>query len=161
MKLFGLHVHAPILLLAAAEYSLAALAFLVATMVLFTGNLDPEPAAATVPLSWVFGFSTTVMIGLTAFGLYRPKQRLRVEGIALRLLGALAMAAVALSVLDLLVSIDGRSLLWALSFALSLLMLVFTRVLYGRFVDHDAFRRHVLVLGAGDRAACLLQLRRR
>lgn len=160
MKLFGQHIHAPILLLAAAEYGVAAIAFAVAVSLLVGGGLQLADAEGRV-IPWVFAFSTAVVVGLTAFGLYQPKQRLRPEGVALRLIAALVFAVVCLSLVSLYYPIgrDGPVLL--VSSTLSLGLLGVSRIVFAKFIDHEAFRRRVLVYGAGDRAASLLKLRRR
>ncbi|MFS8609788.1 MAG: sugar transferase, partial [Gammaproteobacteria bacterium] len=160
MKLFGQHIHAPILLLAAAEYGVAAIAFAVAVSLLVGGGLQLADAEGRV-IPWVFAFSTAVVVGLTAVGLYQPKQRLRPEGVALRLIAALVFAVVCLSLVSLYYPIgrDGPVLL--VSSTLSLGLLGVSRIVFAKFIDHEAFRRRVLVYGAGDRAASLLKLRRR
>ena len=160
MKLFGQHVHAPILLLAAAEYGLAALAFALAVSLLVGGGIDVANVDQRA-LPWVFGFSTAVVLGLTAVGLYQPKQRLRAEGVVIRLVAALGLAVLSLAIVDLFYPVGRDGPIWALSFLLSFGMLGVARVCFGKFVDHEAFRRRVLVYGAGDRAASLLKLRRR
>src|SRR5690606_34827493 len=152
MRLFGQHVHPPFLLLATAEYGLAALAFILAVSLLLSGRLDLAIGVQAGVLPWIFLFSTTVVLGLTAVGPYQPKQRLRAEGVIVRLMAAIGLAVVVLSLLDVFVPVGPDGPLWILAFALSFTLLGAARVAFSRLVDHDAFRRRVLVYGAGDRA---------
>lgn len=161
MKLFGQHVPVPIVVLFAAEYGLAALAFALALTLLVGGGLDFAAGVAGGMAPWIFAFSTTVVLGLTAVGLYQPKQRLRVQGVVVRLLAGVGVAVLGLAVVDLIHPVGRDGPLWALSFVLSFGLLSAARMCFGRLVDHEAFRRKVLVYGAGDRAASLLKLRRR
>lgn len=161
MKLFGQHVYPPILLLAAAEYTLAAGAVMLAAALLVGGGLDVSSGNLSDITPWGFVFSTAVVVGLTAMGLYQPKQRLTAEGIVLRLLLALGLAVAVLAVIAIFFPVAHDVRLWGLSFVLSVALLGSARLVFGRLVDHDAFRRKVLVYGAGERAASLLRLRRR
>src|SRR5690554_1665510 len=123
MKLFGQHVPLPILVLAAAEYGLAALAFALAASLLVGGGLSLVSALDGQTISAVFVFGAAVVLGLTAVGLYQPKQRLRVSGVVVRLIAALTLAVLGLAVVNLIVPLDRRAALWALAFALSFALL--------------------------------------
>jgi sugar transferase (PEP-CTERM system associated) len=161
MKLFGQHVHPPILLLATAEYGLAALAFTLAASLVLYGGLSLAAGVDPRILPWIFVFSTAVVLGITAVGLYQPKQRLRAEGVAVRLIAAIGLAVLCLALMELIVPIGPEGPLWGFSFVLSFALLGSARMAFEKLVDHEAFRRRVLVYGAGDRAASLLKLRRR
>lgn len=157
MRLFGQHIHPAYLILATAEYGLAAGAFLLAVSLLFSSGFGGVPDI----WPWVFAFSTAVVLGLTAVGLYQPRQRLRPEGVAVRLAAAIGLAVVCLWCLALLFAGVQSGVLWFLAFAASFVLLGGARALFSQIVDHDTFRRKVLVYGAGDRAASLMKLRRR
>src|SRR6185503_4414143 len=74
----------------------------------------------------------------------------------------LALAAVALALIYYIVPAFAIWRGWLLlSLVITLLLLGAARVGFARVVDQDAFRRRVVVYGAGSRAAKLLQLRRR
>jgi len=159
MKVFGQHVHAPILLLVLAEYVLAGVAFLAAGSLLVEYGVDVLPDGRSLP--WTIGFSTSVVLAVTAVGLYQPKQRFGVEAIVVRLIAALGLAVLALALLEPIFSVGLRGSVLTLSFVLSFVLLGTVRMLFVKLVDHEAFQRRVLVYGAGDRAASLLKLRRR
>lgn len=161
MRLFGQHIHPPILLLATTEYGLASLAFMLAASLLLSGSVNLAACLESVALVEVFAFSTAVVLGLTAVGLYQPKQRLGADGVIVRLMAANALAVLVLLGLQFLIPIGSSGRTWMLAFILSLVLLGLARVAFAKLVDYDAFRRRVLVYGAGDRAASLLQLRRR
>ena len=97
-----------------------------------------------------------------AVGLYSTRQRVGLAGIFVRIVAAVANAA-ALSALVYYffpaLRVDRSVLLGTAAIASSPCFLV--RLLFERIVDQDLFKRRVLVYGAGQRAASLLELRRR
>src|SRR5690606_18909990 len=157
---FGQHIHAPMVLLVTAEYVLAALAFMFAVSLLLSGSRALGAAIGGQLTPWVFLFSTSVVFGITAVGLYQPKPRLNAEGVIIRLIAAIGLAILILALTNIFVPVGPEGPLWALSFLLSFMLLGIARLAFAKFVDHDAFRRQVLVYGAGDRAASILNLRR-
>jgi sugar transferase (PEP-CTERM system associated) len=122
------------------------------------------PVEAEGWLLWVrsFVFSGTVVTGLTAMGLYQARQRLNVEGVLVRVFMGLVFSTVGLAVVYYFVpDLKLWRGWWLLSVIFTALLLVLSRAAFSRFVDQTAFRRRVVVYGAGQRAAKLLQLRRR
>jgi sugar transferase (PEP-CTERM system associated) len=150
-------------LLAAIEFLLAALAVPLAALVRFSGDLDlPEEKSGA--LLWVSAavFAAAVVVALTAMGLYQARQRLNVEGVLARMTIGLLFAAVGQAVTYYFVpQLALWRGWWLLSFVSAGLLLIVSRVVFARIVDQTAFRRRVVVYGAGNRAAKLLQLRRR
>ncbi len=160
MKVFGHHFYAPIFMLIVVEFVLAAISFSVCALV-----FRRAPGVAfSLPISIVFGaigFGLSVLIGLTAVGLYQTKQRLKIEGVLVRIAVGLLGAATLLALLDFFIPMGIQGRLWVASFALTLVLTAVTRILFARWFDHEVFQRHVLVYGAGSRAANILKLRRR
>ncbi len=150
-----------ILILVAVEFALAFFAVLVAAWLRFQGQF-PEDAIGWPLLLRATVFAGTVVVALTAMGLYQIRQRLKVEGILARLLIGLGFAAMALALIYYVAPVVSlwRGW-WVLSFVATLVFLVGSRTAFARLVDQDMFRRRVLVYGAGKRAATLLELRRR
>jgi len=147
--------------LAGAEFALAIAAVHLATFARFGGDLPDEAQGA---LHWLRAavFAGAVVVAMTTMGLYQVRQRLTVEGVLARLLIGLALAAVALALIYYIVPAFAIWRGWLLlSLVITLLLLGAARVGFARVVDQDAFRRRVVVYGAGSRAAKLLQLRRR
>jgi sugar transferase (PEP-CTERM system associated) len=157
MRLFGHHVYFPILALVAIEFG-AAVGIFHASVLLIVADAPSIPVG---PSFWSLAFASAVVIGMTSVGLYQPKQRLRVEGVLVRIGVALILAAVVLALIQFLLGVEVRRMVWAWSFAIGLGGLGATRVLFARYIDHEVFSRRVLVYGAGDRAARLLKFRRR
>jgi FlaA1/EpsC-like NDP-sugar epimerase len=148
-------------LLAGAEFILALAAVHIAAFVRFTGDLPADTEGIVLWLrSAVFG--AVVIIALTAMGLYQSRQRLNVEGVLIRMVLALALAAVGLALIYyVLPQVALWRGWWVLSLVLTLVFLVGSRTVFTRIVAQDFFRRRVVVYGAGKRAATLLELRRR
>jgi sugar transferase (PEP-CTERM system associated) len=158
MKLFGHHVYLPILLLVALEFGVAWLAFGITVAILRVSDVAFVEAGP----HWLWGvcFSAAVTIGMTAVGLYHPKQRLRIEGTIARIVVGSGIAMVILALAQFVFSVGLGRLVWALSLGMAFVLLAFARVMLWRWIDHDMFRRRILVYGAGSRAASMLKLRR-
>jgi sugar transferase (PEP-CTERM system associated) len=147
--------------LALVEFVLSFAAVHVAALVRFAGDLPDE---TTWWLLWLRAavFGAAVLVGLTAMGLYHPRQRLKVEGVLIRVVAGLAVAAIGLAVLYYVVPpLALWRGWWLLSVVFALLFLAASRAVFLRIADQDLFRRRVVVYGAGTRASKLLQLRRR
>lgn len=162
MRLFNLHVHVPLVLLAMLEGVLLALAPHLATW-MGVGSWGESIGTRSKPVlvgSLVFAFFG--LAGLTAVGLYSLRQRIDAAGVAVRVVAGV-FAAVVFSALVFYfvpdIEIGRRTLavagVFAVLFSLSL------RTLFGRLIDEELFKRRVVVLGAGRRASGLLKLRRR
>ncbi|HUQ53491.1 MAG TPA: UDP-phosphate galactose phosphotransferase, partial [Gammaproteobacteria bacterium] len=140
---------------------MAAAAVHIAAFVRFTGDLPPETEGALLWLRAVV-FGAVVLIALTAMGLYQIRQRLTIEGVLVRIGLGLGVAAMGLAVIYFAIPIlrlwRGW---WVLSFVVTLLLLICSRIVFAKAVDQSAFRRRVVVYGAGKRALTLLELRRR
>jgi sugar transferase (PEP-CTERM system associated) len=152
LRLFRHYVHLPTALLALIE-----LLVLVSAPVIVDGLNGRSPDLARILV-----FSASGFIALLAMGLYSVRQRARLKGVVLRagLAHLLAMAAVVLVTFFLQ---DWRPaplqlIEWG---GLSLFLIAIVRLISERLLDEDAFKRVVLVFGAGQRAQSLSQLRRR
>jgi sugar transferase (PEP-CTERM system associated) len=113
-------------------------------------------------LSRVLVFSVSGFVALLAMGLYSVRQRARLKGVVLRagLAHLLAMAMVVLFTFffDMWRPEPRQLVEWGV---LSLFLIAIVRLISDRLLDEDAFKRVVLVYGAGQRAQSLSQLRRR
>ena len=126
-----------------------------------------DPLGAYVSHWWLqFGraavFAVAVMIGLAALGLYQAHMRETWFGILARQAVGFALGAVGLIVLYYLLPDVrlGRGLL-ALALLIGFVTISVFHGLFLRVVDIDAFKRRVLVLGAGKRAALIFSRMRR
>ncbi|MDW8259198.1 MAG: TIGR03013 family PEP-CTERM/XrtA system glycosyltransferase, partial [Gammaproteobacteria bacterium] len=107
-------------------------------------------------------FAVFALLAFFAVGLYANSQRANFGGIAIRVfVGVFAAVMLSALVYYFVPSIGiGRRTL-AVAAAIAALVSLLLRQLLERLFEDDLFKRRVLVLGAGRRAATLLQLRRR
>jgi sugar transferase (PEP-CTERM system associated) len=108
-------------------------------------------------------FAALTIVGLAAMGLYQSSyRRLSREAVVARIAAGLGVAALAETVVFYVLPALARGRgIWALSLLFAFLLIVLGRAVLFRFLNEDAFRRRVLVYGAGNMAASLLTLRRR
>jgi sugar transferase (PEP-CTERM system associated) len=117
--------------------------------------------APSLPKALLFGALT--ILGLAATGLYQAQyRRLSREAVVARIIAGLGLAALAETVIFFFEPLlaHGRGI-WGLSVLFSFIAIVIGRALVVRLVSEDAFRRRILIYGAGNMAASLLSLRRR
>lgn len=105
------------------------------------------------------GFVAVMTTAMISVGVYGADALRSIRFAAARLLVAVSLGIIALSFLDFLIAGENfwRSTL-AYGMLLSLILLIGNRVLMGGLLGTAAFRRRVLVLGAGARAQRLREL---
>ena len=106
--------------------------------------------------------SSLVLVSLVAMGLYQFHQRLWYREAALRILVGLSAGFMAAAVIFYAFpefNVERR--VANVAYAYSLVMLLAVRYFFVRTVDTNIFRRNTLIYGAGERAASLMDLRRR
>jgi sugar transferase (PEP-CTERM system associated) len=162
MKVLNHHVPLPTLLAMAYEYVAASASVYLAGFARF-GSAWPTQGdmSPTIPKALLFG--ALVLVGLAAMGLYQPHyRRLSREAVVARIAAGLGVAALAETMVFFVVPAlaHGRGI-WGLSLLFAFVLIVLGRALLARFLSDDAFRRRILVYGAGNMAASLLTLRRR
>jgi len=110
----------------------------------------------------VFFFTLCVLVALGSMGLYSARQRARTLGLLLRAglghLLALVLVAIGAYFMPFLRPAPVQLLAWT---GMSLALILLIRAVEGLILDEDTFKRRVLIYGAGQRAQCLAQLRRR
>jgi sugar transferase (PEP-CTERM system associated) len=120
-------------------------------------GIDPGPVIdRTLPH---LGFAGMVVTAMIAVGVYGPDALRSMRFAAARLLVAISLGVIALSFIDFILAGQTfwRSTL-AYSMALAFCLLIADRLILGTFLGTTAFRRRVLVLGAGNRAMRLREL---
>ncbi|MBK9010144.1 TIGR03013 family XrtA/PEP-CTERM system glycosyltransferase [Novosphingobium sp.] len=141
-----------LLLLAAAE----------AGWQLRAGQIAMHLGGAGERLGQLAGFSAMMFAAMIAVGVYGPDALRSMRFATARLLVAASLGIIGLTFFDFLL---GGQNLWrstlAYAMAFAIVLLVINRFVVGRIVGTDAFRRRVLVLGAGLRAERLLKLSQR
>ncbi len=120
-------------------------------------GMDP---GGTIDRFWQLGGHAVVMLtAMIAVGVYGPEALRSMRYATARLLVAISFGIIGLAFLDFIV---GGGNFWrsTLAYAMigSVFALVLNRLLVGAALGADAFRRQVLVLGAGQRAERLRQL---
>ena len=105
------------------------------------------------------GFAAVVLAAMIAVGVYGNDALRSLRFAAARLLVAVSLAIIALAFVDFLLpghTFWRSTLLYAMG--LSIVLLMVNRIVVGGILGASAFRRRVLVLGAGPRAARLRKL---
>lgn len=105
------------------------------------------------------GFAGMIVTAMIAVGVYGPDALRSMRFAAARLLVAISLGVIALAFIDFVIAGQTfwRSTL-AYAMALAFVLLIADRLLLGTFLGTSAFRRRVLVLGAGHRAQRLREL---
>ncbi|HKT85327.1 MAG TPA: TIGR03013 family XrtA/PEP-CTERM system glycosyltransferase [Novosphingobium sp.] len=120
-------------------------------------GMDPGPLADR--LGPHAGFAAVVVLSMISVGVYGADALRSMRFAAARLLVAVSLGVIALSFVDFLI---GGQHFWrstlAYSMAFAIILLVFNRLVVSGFLGTSAFRRRVLVLGAGRRAQRLREL---
>jgi sugar transferase (PEP-CTERM system associated) len=106
-----------------------------------------------------FGFAAMMVTAMIAVGVYGGDALRSMRFAAARLLVSISLGVIALSFLDFVI---GGQTFWrstlAYSMAIAFCLLIADRLVLGGFLGTSAFRRRVLVLGAGNRAKRLRDL---
>ncbi len=105
------------------------------------------------------GFAATLAMAMISVGVYGPDSLRSMRFATARLLVAISLGVIAIAFFDFLV---GGANFWrstlAYSMALAIVALIANRLIVGGILGASAFRRRVLVLGAGPRAERLREL---
>ncbi|MCB2083946.1 MAG: exopolysaccharide biosynthesis polyprenyl glycosylphosphotransferase, partial [Sphingomonadaceae bacterium] len=120
-------------------------------------GMDPGSVRdRVVPL---VGFAITVWTAMIAVGVYGSEALRSLRFACARLLVAVSLGIIAVSVIDFLIpgaTFWRSTLVYAM--VLTVAALIAARMLIGTFIGSSVFRRRVVVLGAGQRAYRLKQL---
>jgi sugar transferase (PEP-CTERM system associated) len=157
-----MHLNLPFVLLALAEgLLLLAAPYLAASLVLGVEAAVGLRASGAL-FSSALIFALFCLGALFAVGLYSTRQRCDVAGIVVRVVTAVTIAVMLSALVYFFFPSTAMSRgTLALAAAIAVLFGMMTRAVFGRVIDENLFKRRVLVFGAGRRAACLSELRRR
>ncbi|MEZ5737485.1 MAG: TIGR03013 family PEP-CTERM/XrtA system glycosyltransferase [Novosphingobium sp.] len=120
-------------------------------------GMDPGSLADRI---WPhLGFAAMMLTAMISVGVYGADSLRSMRFACARLLVAISLGIIALSFVDFLIAGDNfwRSTLFY-GMALAIVLLVINRLVIGGLLGSAAFRRRVLVLGAGSRAERLREL---
>jgi len=157
-KFFGHYVHFFFLLLAITEI-LVLIATTYLTIRLQETGMEELSVVGVLPKS-VF-FSLIVVLCMAAIGLYDTSQRESFPGILRRILVGYFIGIISVS---LLTSIITAFSIWAYLPTVAIVGLVpiiAIHLFFYRYLDNDISRRRVLVIGTGDKASSINELRRK
>jgi len=105
------------------------------------------------------GTALVIWLAMIAVGVYGPNALRSLRFAGARVLVAISLGIIALAVIDFIVPSDifwRSTLIYTMGLAIA--VLVADRLLLNSFLGSSAFRRRVMVLGAGDRAQRLREL---
>jgi len=112
-------------------------------------------------LPQLISFAAALMIAMVAVGAYQADVLVSIRQAAMRLMVAVSLGVLFLALLYFVVpsfTLWRSNLFYAMLFAIAGLVLV--RILFGGFLGGERFKRRIVVLGAGARAARLERLER-
>lgn len=107
----------------------------------------------------LFGTAMVIWLAMIAVGVYGPNALRSLRFAGARVLVAISLGIIALAVVDFVIPSElfwRSTLLYTMG--LAIVVLVADRLLLNSFLGSSAFRRRVMVLGAGDRAQRLREL---
>lgn len=158
VRLFKHYIPHAVLLLGIVDFAL----------IMFAGNAAVELRAYQIGMEsrhfvdrigLLAGFTTLVVVAMVSVGVYASEATRSIRYAAARLIVAVSLSAIGIAFVDFVIPGETfwrSTLLYAMGFTVVLLML--NRLILGRILGNTAFRRRVLVLGAGPRAIRLRQL---
>ena len=161
IRLFKHYIPHGVLLLGLVDFVLLMLAADLAWN-LRAGQIGMDPGHFGDRLLPLAGFAGTTQLAMVSVGVYGADALRSMRFACARLLVAISLAIIGLALIEFFIPGDNywRSTL-LYSMGLSIALLVGNRLLVGTFLGTSAFRRRVLVLGAGKRAARLQELSER
>ena len=122
-------------------------------------GMDVEPMASR--LAPLLSFAFSIQTAMIAVGVYGPESLQSIRFALARLLVAVSLGVIFLSVLYFLlpsITLWRSNSLYAMGLAVAVLLLI--RLLLGSMLGGEAFKRRLVVLGAGNRANRIRELER-
>jgi sugar transferase (PEP-CTERM system associated) len=160
VQIFGREISTSLILLALIEFIVLMGALHLASSLGLAGTTDVARGVPTNLNVTMLVFASANLLGLLSMGLYRQGVSHGLSSLLLRIVAGLFLGTAALAVLFYLM--PGLALAPSelpLAFAISGTGLLVTRLVGLRLLDQRAFKRRVLVLGAGRNADLLNEIR--
>ncbi|MEM6476865.1 MAG: TIGR03013 family XrtA/PEP-CTERM system glycosyltransferase [Pseudomonadota bacterium] len=158
IRLFKHYIPHAVLMLGLLDFGLLVLAGELAWQVR-AAQIDMDPGVFSDRWMPLVGSAAVVWMAMVAVGVYGPYALRSLRFAGARLLVAISLGIIALAFIDFVLpgqTFWRSTLLYSMGFAS--LVLVADRLLLNSFIGSSAFRRRVMVLGAGDRAQRLREL---
>ncbi len=159
VRIFKHYIPGSLLVLGSFEW-LVLLASIYGGLFVRVGGIDDLPASALQHLPQALVFTVVLTITMVALGLYQKEYFKGIGTIAVRLLVSFVLGFILLSLIFYIypdVAVWRSAFIIAFGFAF--FGLILTRLLFLRLTDLSAFKRRVLILGAGSDAAKIEDLR--
>lgn len=163
VRIFKQYIPAPFIFLALIEFCIYAVAAALGVEARFFGSSSTvvaQSVGAVAPKAFLF--AVVMLVSAISMGLYKRSFREGISGILVRIVISFALAMVMISLVFYVVPdlFMGRGVL-GMALIFSFIGVVVSRTAFFAVLDQDTFKRRVLVLGSGKRAATMGQLRRR
>ncbi|MEM6857904.1 MAG: TIGR03013 family XrtA/PEP-CTERM system glycosyltransferase [Pseudomonadota bacterium] len=158
IRLFKHYIPHAVLLLGLLDFALLVLASELAWQ-LRAAQIEMDAGPLDTRWLELLGSASVVWLAMISVGVYGPLALRSLRFAGARLLVAISLGIIALAFVDFVLpgqTFWRSTLLYAMGFAV--LVLVADRLLLNSFLGSSAFRRRVMVLGAGDRAQRLREL---
>jgi sugar transferase (PEP-CTERM system associated) len=152
IRLFKHYIPHAVMLLGLFDLALLVLAGEIAWLAR-AAQIDTDPGRLSDRIGMLAGFAGVVWLAMIAVGVYGAEALRSMRYAGARLLVAVSLGIIALSVIEFLLpghTFWRSTLFYAMGLAIALL--IANRLLVGSVIGTSAFRRRVLVLGAGERA---------
>jgi len=158
IRIFRQYIRVPFAVLAMAELALLVLAVYLGALLRFAGDMQAVSSAVGDMMPRATWYALFMIAGMAAMGLYQVQQSHRLGSVYGRLLIGLVLGWMGLSVLYYVVPdlYSGRGVM-LLALLLSLVLVALIRPIFYWFIDDRYFKQKMLVLGAGKRAATVLE----
>ena len=127
-----------------------------------SSQIGIDPGQISERLIPLVGFALIVWVAMISVGVYGSEATRSMRYACARLLVAVSLGIIALSVIDFLIpgaTFWRSTLIYAM--VLAIVLAILNRLIIGGFLGASAFRRRVMVLGAGVRAQRLRKLAQR
>jgi len=161
VRIFKHYVRIPFILLGIGEFVVMSLSISAAAFIIFNHNSHQLSIYFDSSLISAVIYASTMTLSMVAIGLYQARLREGILGFLLRLSAALFLGTVFLSLIFYLFPslFLGRGVL-LLAEVISFIGIALIRnVIY--FSGSQIFKKRILVLGAGERASSITELRRK
>ncbi len=161
IRIYRSYVPVWMLFLAALELVVLGVTLLVTTILLHPYDVAVDSQLFNFGMAQISVYVLTLFVCMIAMGLYQRRLREGSAGIALRILishifGSLCLLAIFFAFPRVSIATD----ILAVTLVFSCSSVLFARIFFLRFVGTDVFKRRILVLGSGKRAAKMIELKR-
>ena len=159
VQVFGQHVDLWALLLGTVDFFLLCAAVHLAGLVQHAGDLESLRQSVGAPWTESLVFAGVMLSALVAMGLYNRRLDARTASVIARMVVGLVAGGLAFAILLYFTTLQLTPSILGLSAVVALPLLAVSRILFVQVFGRERFARRVLVYGAGQKAADLLNVR--